>query len=107
MLLGGTTNDINPDYLRHIIDELSYIAPIGMYSGSDSEDIHEYFWHNTNLTWLKTGSYQEKLGGLTSPQTNQRFYKKNIHICQDRFGDVHTIYEKEDLTHLFREAEQP
>ena len=39
------------------------------------------------LDYLKTGSWQAKLGGLDSPRSNQRFFDLNTHS---------------DLTHVFR-----
>lgn len=38
------------------------------------------------LTWIKTGSWNENLGGLDSPHTNQRFFNAST---------------KENLNHLF------
>lgn len=43
-----------------------------------------------HLDFIKEGPWIEELGGLTSPKTNQRFYK---------------MPERTDLTHLFRTGE--
>ncbi len=61
---------------------------IALYTGSDDfpERIPE-------LDYLKIGSYQENLGGLDSPTTNQRFYR--VHGCG--------LYE--DLTRLFHRGD--
>ncbi len=45
------------------------------------------------LDWLKVGHYDQELGGLDSPSTNQRFYKVE-HISN---GDYKTI----DITNVF------
>lgn len=52
-----------------------------IYSGSDSietfKSVMEY------LDYLKVGKYDENLGGLDNPNTNQRFYKINNEIMTD------------------------
>lgn len=76
VLMGGTTNNIPLGVLLMLIDKLAEIAPVCLYSGSG--DLKEDFFiaKYSNLTWLKTGSYEDTLGGLQSPKTNQRFYRK-------------------------------
>lgn len=49
------------------------------------------------LDWLKVGHYDQELGGLASPTTNQRFYKIE-HIGNGE-------YNKIDLTYKFNKKE--
>lgn len=49
------------------------------------------------LDFCKTGHYDQELGGLTSPTTNQRFYKVN-HLAT---GD----YTLDDITYKFQKQE--
>ena len=76
VLMGGTTNDIPYPHLVRLIDKLSKIAPVCLYSGSDDYKQDMLIAITTKLTWLKTGSYQEELGGLSSKTSNQKFYRK-------------------------------
>ena len=39
--------------------------------------VHEVLKEEAKLSFLKVGDYKEKLGGLDSKTTNQRFYTKN------------------------------
>ena len=39
VLMGGTTNSMDFDTLKGVIDALSLIAPLGLYSGSDDEEV--------------------------------------------------------------------
>ena len=50
------------------------------------------------LDFLKTGHYDQELGGLTSPTTNQRFYKI------EHLGNGE--YNKIDKTYLFNKKEE-
>lgn len=75
VLMGGTTSKyLNKHELAEIIQKLSAILPVGLYSGDSRDD---FFMNNENLHWYKYGSYVESLGGLTSKDTNQRFYQRN------------------------------
>lgn len=76
VLMGGTTNGVSTNVLIFIINALSEIAPVCLYSGSDDKALNEMIAYHSNLTWIKTGSFREDLGGLSSPKTNQHFYKK-------------------------------
>ena len=76
VLMGGTTNDIPYPHLVRLIDKLSKIAPVCLYSGSDDYKQDMLIAITTQLTWLKIGSYQEELGGLSSKTSNQKFYRK-------------------------------
>lgn len=66
--LGGEWFPELEDYLR-LAKELGFKTCL--YSGLDSVDIQMEL-----LDYLKTGDYQEKLGGLDSEKTNQKF----IHV---------------------------
>lgn len=102
VLLGGSTNDIPFEDYKALIDSLANVAPVCVYSGSDSESVNDRLFQDTDLTWIKTGSYIKVLGGLNSPKTNQRFYKKDINIFMEcHTGEVNTSYEKVDMTHHF------
>lgn len=102
-LMGGTTNGISDDDLITILTTLSCILPVCLYSGSDDAEHDKYIAQKSGVTWLKTGSYREERGGLSSPSTNQRFYK-----LTDRFVLDHkeTIIQRDtifhDITHLFQ-----
>lgn len=105
VLMGGTTNGIRDDDLITICQTLGNILPVGLYSGRDDEERDKYIALRGNLHWLKTGSYQEELGGLDSPRTNQRFYELEARFVFDRSGSyiqTDTIFH--DLTHLFQKG---
>lgn len=76
VLMGGTTNNIGMFKLINIINTLAKVAPVCLYSGSDDEARNDFITRNSNLTWVKTGSYKANLGGLSSDTTNQKFYRK-------------------------------
>lgn len=88
VILGGTTNGIPLEDLKRIIDTLADVAPVCVYSGTDDKDINKWITFNTELNWIKTGSYKEDLGGLQSPKTNQRFYRLGIIYNYDMFGNI-------------------
>lgn len=102
VLMGGTTNDISDNDLITIINKLAEIAPVGLYSGSDDTQHDLIIGEKSHLTWLKTGSYHEELGGLTSPMTNQRFFKKGMKytIHHFQYPEVQTMWE--DCTQVFQ-----
>ena len=105
-LMGGTTNGIPDEDLITILRTLSCILPVCLYSGSDDEERDKAITQKSGATWLKTGSYQEERGGLSSPTTNQRFYKLEDHFVFDN-NDVliqrDTIFH--DITHLFQKGD--
>lgn len=75
VLMGGTASKyLTKHQLRTIINRLSRVLPIGLYSG---EEVDEFFMSNKDLRWYKVGAYVDTLGGLTSTKTNQRFYQRN------------------------------
>ena len=67
-----------------------------LYSGSEDTSILTY----TNLTLLKTGGYNEELGGLLSPTTNQKIFKKEIKVLPTS-GVVATQIVPVDITEEF------
>lgn len=81
--MGG---DQNPHELNKLIDYIhSRGLKVCLYTGADS--IPKDIFH---LDYLKIGHYDEKLGGLDKPTTNQRFYI------------VHNDKEYFDMTIMFR-----
>ena len=102
VIMGGTTNiGMTTTKLRTLINELENIAPVCLYSGSDDAESDKELALETDLTWLKTGSYKEELGGLLNAATNQRFYKKGIK-CVSYLGRVKTEVYLQDITNIFR-----
>ena len=79
VLMGGTNNTgVTNEGLIALIEELSSILPVGLYSGlPDRAVIHDYLKKRTRLRWLKTGEWIEDRGGLDKPYTNQLFYERN------------------------------
>lgn len=76
----------NPQELNFLIDYIhSKKIKVCLYTGSDTIPENIY-----GLDYLKIGHYDEKLGGLDKPATNQRFYI------------VHNDKEYFDMTILFR-----
>lgn len=75
VVMGGTNNKhITHESLIALLRDLAFIAPTGLYSGSDDEEQDKMIAVEGQCTWLKTGPYVDALGGLESPRTNQRFY---------------------------------
>lgn len=75
LLMGGTTSQyLTKQNLKKVIDALARLLPVGLYSGAEDD---AFFFTNQNLSWYKTGSYIDTLGGLTSKTTNQKFYQRN------------------------------
>ena len=103
VLMGGTCNGLNIKELSTILQALSDIAPTCLYSGSDDQKLNRFFAENTNITWIKTGSYKEELGGLSSPTTNQRFYRKEYEEIFKNHQYWMTKMVLVDCTHLFQE----
>lgn len=103
VLMGGTCNGLNIKELSTILQELSEIAPTCLYSGSDDQRLNRFLAENTNITWIKTGSYKEELGGLSSPTTNQRFYRKEYEEIFKKHQYLMTKMVLVDCTHLFQE----
>lgn len=91
VIMGGTYNGIPTADLIEAINILSHYAPVGIYSGLPyAAAIHKDLRANSKLTWLKTGSYIRKLGGLTLPTTNQQFFERRADGAW------------EDITHVFQ-----
>lgn len=102
LLMGGTTNGIPDEDLIAIIDALGEIAPVCLYSGSDDIEHDMAIGTKADLTWLKTGSYKEECGGLASPSTNQKFFKKGFKYTLRNWQYVSIETEWEECTEVFR-----
>ena len=96
VLMGGDNNNVMPSDLYTLINKLDDIAPVMLYSGSEDTSILT----ETNLTLLKTGGYIEELGGLLSPTTNQKVFKKDIKVLPTS-GIVATQVVPVDITEEF------
>ena len=96
VLMGGDTNGVQKEDLYTLINKLDDIAPVMLYSGSEDISILT----DTNLTLLKTGGYIEELGGLLSPTTNQKVFKKDIKVLPTS-GIVATQIVPVDITEEF------
>lgn len=103
VVMGGTNNKhITDESLIALLRDLAFIAPTGLYSGSDDEDHDKMIAVEGHCTWLKTGPYVDTLGGLESTRTNQRFYRITATYrldAQDNLVDVHPCFL--DETHKF------
>lgn len=103
VVMGGTNNKyITEESLIALLQDLSDIAPTGLYSGSEDEERDKLIALEGHCTWLKTGPYVATLGGLESTRTNQRFYRitTTYHLdAQDNLVDVRPCFL--DETHKF------
>ena len=74
LFLGGDDDK----QISELLGALNYCRSIGLktalYSGQD--DFAAYGQLGHLLDYYKVGSYKKELGGLNSPTTNQRLYKK-------------------------------
>lgn len=80
VFMGG---DIEPDEVNRLAGHIRQTYPhlkIGWYSGQEWFSI---FAEYKNFDYLKLGPYINKLGGLTSPETNQRLYKVDGYILRN------------------------
>ena len=103
VVMGGTNNKhITDESLIALLHDLSFIAPTGLYSGSDDEDQDKMIAMEGHCTWLKTGPYVATLGGLESTRTNQRFYYISQSYCLDKNDNVVSVHPRFlDETHKF------
>lgn len=103
VVMGGTNNKhITEESLIALLQDLSAIAPTGLYSGSENEARDKIIALEGHCTWLKTGPYVDSLGGLESTRTNQRFYRITSTYrldAQDNLVDVRPCFL--DETHKF------
>lgn len=103
VVMGGTNNKhITEESLIALLQDLSDIAPTGLYSGSEDEERDKMIALEGHCTWLKTGPYVDTLGGLESTRTNQRFYRITTTYrldAQDNLVDVRPCFV--DETHKF------
>jgi len=102
LLMGGTTNGLTVEELIAVINSLSLIAPVCLYSGSDDDALHERLVYESRLSWLKTGSYQQEKGGLMCPTSNQRFYRIDYLFCTKRYELIDILPVRVDITNDFR-----
>lgn len=78
--MGG---DMEPDEVNRLAGYIRQSYPhlkIGWYSGQEWFSI---FAEYKNFDYLKLGPYIKKLGGLTSPRTNQRLYRVKDGLLKD------------------------
>ena len=103
VVMGGTNNKhITEESLIALLQDLSDIAPTGLYSGSEDEERDKMIALEGHCVWLKTGPYIDTLGGLESTRTNQRFYRITTTYrldAQDNLVDVRPCFL--DETHKF------
>lgn len=79
VLMGGTTNGIETAVLVEVINALSKVLPVGIYSGADDgSSINRFLQVNARIIWLKTGAYVASKGGINVAGTNQRFYERCV-----------------------------
>lgn len=102
VLMGGTCNKMSTPDLLKVLDGLSEIAPTCLYSGLDDEETNTYIAEHSGITWIKTGSYREELGGLSSPITNQKFYRKEYELVSKNHQYSYHKVVLVDCTHLFQ-----
>ena len=86
-LMGG---DQKISSLNRILKKIknNYKLKTCVYSGSD--DIKVFDKSKKWLDYLKIGHYEEKLGGLGSPSTNQKFYIVN----NKKLEDITSVFQK-------------
>lgn len=112
VVMGGTNNaHITDESLIALLHDLSFIAPTGLYSGSEDEEHDKRIADEGHCTWVKTGPYVEALGGLESPRTNQRFYyilqsyrlDKNDNVVDVRpcfLDETHRFWKKKGVENV-------
>ena len=91
-LMGGDSNPQDIDALAQWL-KIYFPYKVAWYSGRQelSKDI-DLRWFD----YIKLGPYIEELGPLTSPTTNQRFYKVHIEPSGDNYWE-----SLEDITYRF------
>lgn len=79
VIMGGSHNKMCITNLIKLIKACYVFLPVGLYVGleDNSELVKDVLKKIPELTWLKTGGYKKELGGLDSPKTNQKFYRRN------------------------------
>ena len=104
LLMGGTTNGVSLDDLKKLVESIyrRFAIPVALYSGLPEEETRMSeiaTWYG--LDFLKTGDYREDLGGLESPKSNQKFYRKNFeYSIKDNVMNAKFYWE--DITNKFR-----
>ena len=91
--MGGDKNPEMIEALAEYVHEIRKLK-VGWYSGRDE------YYKNINFDWfdyIKIGHYDEGLGPINSPTTNQRLYKLNHKKLEDGVKRI----DFEDITDLF------
>lgn len=91
--MGGDAEPEIIDKLAEYVHKVRKLK-VGWYSGMDN------YYKNINFNWfdyIKLGHYDEDLGPLNKPTTNQKLFKLSHKNVED---DVKRI-DFEDITHLF------
>ena len=87
--LMGDGNDLPAMRKTLVHIKAAYGHKICLYTGSD--DLAELRPLLQNLDYLKVGSYMQDLGGLSNPNTNQRFYRV---VNQQLYDETHQFQER-------------
>jgi len=86
--MGGDQNPSDLLYCFHIVKQFG--LKICLYSGNDDEaSLAQLASH---CDYLKVGHYDEHLGGLDSPTTNQKFYSRLVNT--DRFVETTSLFRR-------------
>ena len=88
--MGGDQNALELYKLLRICQEFS--LKTCLYTGRDFDSLEEIYAlpYFNYLNFIKVGHYDQNLGGLNNPQTNQRFYK----IEYGRLIDITETFQK-------------
>ena len=86
--MGGEQNPMDLIYCLYIAHQCG--LKTCLYSGVDSLNYLIAIGVSTNCDYIKTGHYDEQLGGLNSPTTNQRFFSR----VDDGFIDTTYLFQK-------------
>lgn len=91
--MGGDAEPEVINLLAEYVHEAKHLK-VGWYSGMDN------YYKNINFNWfdyIKLGHYDEKLGPINKPTTNQRLYKLTHEILDKGVKKI----DFENITHLF------
>lgn len=93
-VLGGTDcYSFSRGSLGKLLDSLSHLSRVALYTGNnDRGGLMREFARRHHCTWVKTGKYDEKKGGLQSKTTNQRFYEWDNKM--DEWKDKTSLFNK-------------
>ena len=73
-LMGGDNDPQAVETLLRSVKEAFPTLRTGWYSGKNTLPPH---WQSTTIDYIKIGAYKADHGPLSSPHTNQRFYRIN------------------------------